>query len=704
MIWVYFMIIHLFYALNLLLLFSCLLVFRLKTGERRFSLSLVQALLGLLLLAGEYIYLAYHPEPYVVPVVLFSESVFALIWFNMAHRLRRATVATAHESRLSSYIEIFIGTVVVGLACYCLACRPVVQVANEILTFDLYGPVYFYSIFILIAMLFGAWRLEQFWRALTPAHRWEYKFLIVGSFLVCGTLCWATSFRLTYLRFIPDHLFLLAALLLLAWSLMVYAVARHRLLNRKMFVSRKVVYSFVAPSIFAVYLFALGIVTLVMRTFGLPLPFVLRWLFLALGLVALGIFICSGKLRRRVHFFISTHFYVNKYEYRDEWLALSLQLQGALTEADVVKALRQVLAESLYTTNLIIWLGDTEHGYRPVFPHKNPNGKANENALAPDDPLIQFLKAHYYFYLEDKEPDKVWKEIVVKKKAFLDNLNLVLLTPLFIGDQLVGLIGIGPEFTGGQYGQDDFDLLTALGTQAASTLLAVRMAEKLAHAREQEAWDRLSAFVLHDVKNAATMLSLVRDNAPDHIHDPEFQQDMLEAVDDALKRMAKVQNRLRTLKGESTPIWKELELCGFLKDRCQQLGKKLGTLKISPDCRGEIQIHTDPELLFSILENLLLNVLESGGDGMKVQIRASKDDDHGQAIIEIIDNGPGIPEELLPDALFEPFKTSKPKGSGIGLWQVRRLVASLKGSISAENVAEGGARFVVRLPLSASVG
>jgi len=703
-IWVYFMTIHLFYALNLLLLFSCLPVFRLKTGERRFSLSLVQALLGLPLLAGEYIYLACHPEPYVVPVLLFSESVFALMWFNMAHRLRKATVATTAESGLSSYIEISVGIVVVGLACYCLACRPVVQVINEILTFDLYGPVYFYSIFILIAMLFAAWRLEEFWRALMPTHRWEYKFLIVGSFLVCGTLCWATSYRLTYMRLVPDHLFLLAALLLLAWFLMFYAVARHRLLNRKMFVSRKVVYSFVAPSIFAVYLFVLGIVSLVMRTFGLPLPFVLRWLFLALGLVAIGIFTCSGKLRRRVHFFISTHFYVNKYEYRDEWLALSHQLQGALTEADVVKALRQVLADSLYTTNLIIWLGDTEHGYRPIFSHRDPNDKANKNNLAPDDPLIQFLKTHYYFYREDKEPDKAWEEIAVKKKVFLDNLNLVLLTPLFIGDQLVGLIGIGPEFTGGQYGQDDFDLLTALGTQAASALLAVRIAEKLAHAREQEAWNTLSAFVLHDVKNAATMLSLVRDNAPDHIHDPEFQQDMLEAVDDALKRMAKVQNRLSMLKGESTPIWKELELCGFLKDRCQQLGKKLGTLKISPDCRGKIQIHTDPEFLFSIVENLLLNVLEAGGDGMETQIRANKDNDHGQAIIEIIDNGPGIPEELLPDALFEPFKTSKPKGSGIGLWQVRRLVASLKGSISAENVAEGGARFVVRLPLSTGVG
>ncbi|MBW2740132.1 MAG: ATP-binding protein, partial [Deltaproteobacteria bacterium] len=68
------------------------------------------------------------------------------------------------------------------------------------------------------------------------------------------------------------------------------------------------------------------------------------------------------------------------------------------------------------------------------------------------------------------------------------------------------------------------------------------------------------------------------------------------------------------------------------------------------------------------------------------------------------DNGPGIAEELLPDVLFEPFKTSKDGGSGIGLWQVKRMAASLGGSVSAENRLEGGARFVIRLPLAAGVG
>ena len=149
-------------------------------------------------------------------------------------------------------------------------------------------------------MLASAWRLEKFWRVLGPVHRWEYKFLIVGGCLVCGSLGWATSYRLTYLRLIPNHFLLLGLLLVIGWFFIFHATARHRLLNCKVFISRKIVYSTVVPFIFAVYLLGLGIVSLLMKTFGLPLPFVLNWLFLVLGLIALGFFTLSKKLRRRI--------------------------------------------------------------------------------------------------------------------------------------------------------------------------------------------------------------------------------------------------------------------------------------------------------------------------------------------------------------------------------------------------------------------
>ena len=693
-----------FYALNLLLLLSGLLGIRLASGERSFSLSLVQILLGLPLLAGEYLYLSYHFEAQAIQVTLFSEIVFALIWLSMSLRLRGAMVATVHESRRNFLIEIIAGAVVTAAAGYFLVYRSTTEISDAILAFHIYSPVYFSAVFILMTVLYAAWRLEQFWRALNAARRLEYKFLVIGVCLVCGTLTWSASCRLTYLAIAPRHLLLLAALLLVGWTLMSYAVLRHRLLNRKIFVSRKVVYSFIVPSLLAAYLLGFGMVSLIMRTFGLQLSFVLMWLFLVLGFVAVGLFAFSGKMRRRVHFFISTHFYINKYEYRDEWLALSQRLHGALTEADVVKALRRVLEESLYTTEIFIWLGDSSQGYRLVSSPENPDTRSNENGIASNDPLVRFIQTHSHFHVKEKEPDPAWQKVAKNKKAFLTSLNLIFLAPISIGNQLAGLIGLGPEFTGEQYGYDDFDLLTVLGSQTASALLAVRMAEKLAHTRERRAWNRLSAFVLHDIKNAATMLSLLQENAPEHIHEPEFQQDMLELVDDALRRMDRVEQRLRTLKDEITPVRQNLELARFLQDCRRRMKTKLPLMEINIECKDEMQVSTDPDLLLSILENLLLNAFEARGDGTIVQIRTGSDDNTKQAVVEIIDNGPGIAEELLPNLLFEPFKTTKDGGSGIGLLQVKRVVASLGGRISAENMPGSGARFVIRLPLAEGVG
>jgi putative PEP-CTERM system histidine kinase len=275
----------------------------------------------------------------------------------------------------------------------------------------------------------------------------------------------------------------------------------------------------------------------------------------------------------------------------------------------------------------------------------------------------------------------------------------VLLFPLAIGGRLPGLIGLGPEFTGGVYGHDDFDLLSALSSQAASALLAVRMAEQLAHAREQQAWNRLSAFVLHDIKNAATMLSLLRENAPEHIHEPEFQQDMLEVVDDALRRMGRVEERLRSLKDEIVPELEPLDLGSFLASCSRRLQAKLPAVEIVVEAADGLRLESDPELLASILENLLLNAYEAGGEGTAVRIRAREDEKADQVVVAVADNGPGIPAELLPEVLFEPFKTGKAGGSGIGLWQVKKMVESLGGSIAAANASDGGARFEIRLPM-----
>ena len=660
----------------------------------------MRVLLLLPFLAGVYVYVALDLQILVVAPLFFSENVFSLIWLFMAYGLYHATFPAAARSNLILLSSVVAGSAVAGAGGYWLFNPPEAITFENVILFPRYGQLYLSSLFLLIAVFFMAWRLEMFWRALPQKEGWQYRYLVIGFFLVCGSLFWGASYRLLYRRLDGDQLLLLAVLLLIAWLFILYAVVRHRLLNRKLFVSRKVVYTSLAPAAFAGYLILLGFASLLMRAFGWSLPFIFQWLLIVIGLLFVVVLVFSGKVRATVKYFISTHFYVNKYEYRDEWLAFSNLLQGTLTEREVVDALHRILSESLYTRQIMIWVGDMQDGFRLIDGDKDHDRSADA-VIAADDPLVLYLQNEPYFYLEMPGNAQAGQRVISEKRDFFRTSGLVLVVPLTIGGQCVGLVGLGSEYTGGRYGRDDFDLLTALGSQAASAILAARTAEKLAQARETSAWDTLSAFVLHDLKNAAAILSLVKENAPAHIHKPEFQQDLLASVDDALKRMHKVQERLYTLKGEKTPVIKAVEFSQFVRSCCKKLTRKIPNLTIEVQCRRNLTVQTDSEIIAQILENLMLNALEAGETGTLVHVTVSNAD-HKTVQLEITDSGPGIPEELLPDRLFAPFKTTKPNGSGIGLWQVKQLVESLGGTIEAGNIDGGGAKFVVRLPLKRS--
>lgn len=694
------MLIKLLYALNLLLLTSCLAALRMQERERRLSLSLIQIMAGLPLLTIQYFFSAHHlPNPMVYLLLLHAEGIFALLWLTMAYRMIMATTASAPEPRWLILTSFLIGSSLSAMTIYLWGNPPAIEHFDPVVIATPYGWIYFHALALLLAMLAAAWRLEVFWRTIDPSKRWMYKFFTVGGFLTCAALGWAASYRLTYMRLVPDHLMLLSVLTLLSWILIVFTIARHRLLNRKMFISRKIIYSFVAPTIFSIYLLFLGILSLIIKTYGLTLPYVLHWLALTVGAATLGLFLLSPTLRRRVQFFISTHFYINKYEYRDEWLALSARLQGAASEAKVIQALYEVLRDSFYATTVIIWTGDENHGYGAIVPDPEVSAGPRPPMVSTADPLVRYLKSNPRFYALEKGVGPTHTALKELKAGFLEAFDLVLTAPLHAGDQLVGIVGLGPEFTGGRYGPDDFDLLTALGNQTATAVIAVRMAAKLADAREREAWGRLAAFVLHDIKNAATMLALVTANAPANIHRPEFQKDMLEAIGDALGRMDKVQQRLDMLQEEVAPRWTLLVLQEFLTMHCREIGKRLGDMTIDLQCPPDIQVRTDPQLLSRIIENLLLNTLEACAGSPAVSIAVRVDSTGHQAVLTFTDNGPGIADHLLPDGLFEPLKTTKPRGSGIGLWQVRQLILSLHGSIEAFNTPDDHARFIICLPL-----
>jgi signal transduction histidine kinase len=110
----------------------------------------------------------------------------------------------------------------------------------------------------------------------------------------------------------------------------------------------------------------------------------------------------------------------------------------------------------------------------------------------------------------------------------------------------------------------------------------------------------------------------------------------------------------------------------------------------------ELRIVADRWAVVQILTNLILNSAEAlGAVGGVVQISGERAGSGVQ--IAVRDNGPGIPESVR-DGLFGLFVTSKPQGTGIGLFISRRLAESMGGSLAASDRPEGGAEFVLGLP------
>ena len=682
------------YIFNLIILLSAVFDFRIKEPDRRLSLAWVRILLIIPSLIATYLCAFFYAEDYVHPYFYHTENIFALLWILLGAGVFQVISSKRIGAVISRMIFTGGSVVVVMTSGYSLVHLSTASMVDGVLVFSFGDIVYCSAFFLVVAALMIGWQLEAFWRSLNSGDRLRYKYLVIGHFFVCAAMGWSCSYRLAYLRMPRDHLLVLAILLIVAWLAMGYALAEHRLLNRKLFVSRKVVYASITPVAFSVLFILIGLISLMSRLFGWTVPYTLQWLAIFLGSLAIVILSLSGKVRRRIKYFISTHFYVNKYEYRDEWLAFSDLLQGKLTEKGVVEALYRILRDCLYTNNILIWIGDIRKGFYLI--DLNNDQDVNPDEIVPgDDAMVCYLHNAPYLYSLEGDDDPLRRSILDEKEVFMTSHSIVLMVPLTLGNQCVGLIGLGTESTGGRYGHDDFDLLAALSSHAASALLAVQNAEMLARAREKSAWNRLSAFVLHDIKNAATMLDLVRRNAGEHIDDPEFQRDMLESIDDALKRMKKVQTRLSALQSEMVARIKKVEVGVLLTSCVERFFKKLPELEIVLECPSGLCLETDPDAIHQILENLLINALEAGGKRTAIRVIAKAD---AMIQIDVKDNGFGIIPDLLPNALFEPFMTGKPSGSGIGLWQVRRLLENLGGDIHARNESEGGALFSILLP------
>jgi putative PEP-CTERM system histidine kinase len=300
-----------------------------------------------------------------------------------------------------------------------------------------------------------------------------------------------------------------------------------------------------------------------------------------------------------------------------------------------------------------------------------------------------------------KTHDSIWEEIVKNHRDLLDRNKLELAVGMTAGT-MIGFIAIGQENPGTPYGQDDIDLLSAVASQSSAALMSARYAERIAENKEIDTYNRMSATVLHDLKNAAGHLSLILQNAPRHMNQAEFRNDMLDTISGALARIDKVMNNLQAIPEPQEIHLKTFNIGPFLDNLLDRLRPRLEGIEVIHDYESTCELRTDPDVFEKILENIIVNATEAvGNDGM---ITIAARIGGNLPFISITDNGVGMTDEYIREKLFKPFQTTKKKGTGLGLWQVKNMADQLGAKIDVKPNQDNGVTMAIWLPPVGSKG
>ena len=270
-----------------------------------------------------------------------------------------------------------------------------------------------------------------------------------------------------------------------------------------------------------------------------------------------------------------------------------------------------------------------------------------------------------------------------------------MVVPFVLHEQLLGFVVLAQSHGRIAVNWEVSDLLKTAGCQAASYLAQLEAAKALLVARQFESFNRMSAFVVHDLKNLVSQLSLLVSNVHKHKNNPEFIDDMIETVENSVEKMQRLLTQLRS--GSPAPGGKTLiDLESMLRRlvAAKENNEPVPQLEVlSPG----LTLRADRERLERTIGHLMQNAIEATPATGSVKVTLNEIGGH--ALIEVVDSGHGMSKDFIRETLFQPFETTKTSGMGIGAYETKQYVSELGGKIEVDSEIGRGSVFRVFLPL-----
>ncbi|MGC2049767.1 MAG: XrtA/PEP-CTERM system histidine kinase PrsK [Gallionella sp.] len=535
----------------------------------------------------------------------------------------------------------------------------------------------------------GMLLVEQLYRNTPVKNRWGIKFACLGVGGLFAYDFYLYSDAMLFRHINADIWAARGVVDALTVPLMAMSAARNPQWSLEISVSRRIIFHTAALFGSAIYLLVMAAAGYYIRFFGGSWGAVLQLAFLFGAVILLVGILFSGIFRSWLKVFISKNFYSYNYDYREEWLRFTRTLAKhgyGLGERAI-----QAVAELVESPGGVLFIRRESGDYEFVT---RWNISLTSGSEPHNSSFCQFLEnKQWVIDLQEYNSNPEKYGAISIPQWLRDTPQARLVVPLVLHGKLFGFVVLAHPRSKIKLNWEVIDLLKIAGSQAASFLAQQESDNALMVSRQFDSFNRMSTFVVHDLKNLVSQLSLLLSNASVHKNNPEFQKDMMETVDLSIHKMKRLLEKLSS----GTSMKKPVPL--LIENVLQKVVDAKSAVEPKP--KLEIQDHglevlADWANLERVIGHLIQNAIEATPKDGLVLVRLTKGE--GNVLIEVQDTGHGMSEEFIHERLFKPFESTKSAGMGIGVFECQEYAKELGGRLEVVSSQSSGTTFLMTLP------
>ena len=542
--------------------------------------------------------------------------------------------------------------------------------------------------------VFGLLLIEQLYRKVSPDFRWSIKPLCLGLGGAFLFDLYLYSDALLFNRIDADAYSIRGFAHALGLPLVGLSAVRSHDWKRRLVMSQRAALQSVTLVMVGVYLLFMASAGYYVRFFGGEWGRAVQMALLFAALLVLAALTLSGSMRSRLRVQVGKHFFSYRYDYREEWLRFTQTLSSQGGFSAMGQQVIRGLADMVESPGGALWLKDPSGRFFAQAACWNmPTSPATEDE---GGSLSKFLiDSGWVINLEEYRSLPRRYDSLNLPSWLVEVPNAWLVVPLTTGAELIAFVVLATARARIDVNWEVNDLLKTAARQAGAFLGQMQASEALLEVRKFDSFNRMSAFVVHDLKNIVTQLSLMLRNAERHRGKPEFQEDMLMTVEHSVERMRQLMMQLRE---GATPLDgpRGIDLADVL--RRIQTAKSGQGREVQVNVEERLVARGHEDRIERVIGHLVQNALDATDVSGRVWVRLARQGKH--ALVEVGDTGHGMSPEFVRERLFKPFQTTKPTGMGIGAYESFQYVHELGGKLSVDSVVDVGTQVNLLLPLS----